>query len=402
MRSVFKKAAAAVLAVVLAASLCGCDRGYIMTVDGMDIRNGIYLSFLKSAYTSATDKVEEQKSDDDDSESDDKTSAVPVTDEQIDGKTGSQWIKDETLRNVRMFVAIQRQCDRFGLTLTEEDIREINSEINEMWDDENNYLQYLYGFKTMGEYYESQGIGQESMRELYRVNKLQDKLFMYYYGKGGELEVSESEINEYMKENYAVVKVQGFSYTDASGKKLESDADKKAVKDEAQKYADRINNGEKPADIFYEYTLAYAQRSVEAAAETEYKEDNEKGLTKEEWIKEQVEALGIKKAESEDDMDIFLSKESTNFDKDTLEYIFGAASDGKATLFDTENGVYLIIKEDITTKTKWKEDNNENILNDIKSDDFRNMIDLVGQNYEVVIDDESLINKKYSPETLNA
>ena len=402
MRSVFKKAAAAVLAVVLAASLCGCYRGYIMTVDGMDIRNGIYLSFLKSAYTSATDKVEEQKSDDDASESDDKTSAVPVTDEQIDGKTGSQWIKDETLRNVRMFVAIQRQCDRFGLTLTEEDIREINSEINEMWDDEDNYLQYLYGFKTMGEYYESQGIGQESMRELYRVNKLQDKLFMHYYGKGGELEVSESDINEYMKENYAAVKVQGFSYTDASGKKLESDADKKAVKDEAQKYADRINNGEKPADIFYEYTLAYAQRSVEAAAETEYKEDNEKGLTKEEWIKEQIEALGIKKPESEDDMDIFLSKESTNFDKDTLEYIFGAASDGKATLFDTENGVYLIIKEDITTKTKWKEDNNENILNDIKSDDFRNMMDLVGQNYEVVIDDESLINKKYSPETLNA
>lgn len=402
MRSVFKKAAAAVLAVVLAASLCGCDRGYIMTVDGMDIRNGIYLSFLKSAYTSATDKVEEQKSDDDASESDEETSAVPVTNEQIDGKTGSQWIKDETLRNVRMFVAIQRQCDRFGLTLTEEDIREINSEINEMWDDENDYLQYLYGFKTMGEYYESQGIGQESMRELYRVNKLQDKLFMYYYGKGGELEVPESDINEYMKENYAVVKVQGFSYTDASGKKLESDADKKAVKDEAQKYADRINNGEKPADIFYEYTLAYAQRSVEAAAETEYKEDNEKGLTKEEWIKEQIEALGIKKPESEDDMDIFLSKESTNFDKDTLEYIFGAASDGKATLFDTENGVYLIIKEDITTKTKWKEDNNENILNDIKSDDFRNMMDLVGQNYEVVIDDESLINKKYSPETLNA
>ena len=400
MRSVIKRAAAAVLAVVLAVSLCGCDRGYIMTVDGMDIRNGVYLSFLRSAYSSAIDKVKEQRSDDTSDDETDETS-VPVTKENIDGKSGSQWIKDEALKNVRMFVSVQRQCEEFGLTLTEEEIRDINAEINKAWDDENDYLQYLYGFKTLGEYYESQGIGQESMREILRVNKLHDKLFMYYYGKGGEFEVSDSDINDYMRENYAVVKVLGLSYTDALGNKLENDEDKKAVMDDAQKYADRINNGEKPADIFYEYNLAYAQRSVEAEAETEYKEDNEEGLTKEEWIKAQVDALGIKKAESEDDLDIFLSMESTNFDKDTLEYIFGAPSDGKATLFDTENGVYLIVKGDITTKTKWKEDNYENILTDFKGDDFQNMVDLFGQNYEVVIGDESLVNNKYGPEKLD-
>ena len=404
MRSVLKKVAAAVLAVVLAASLCGCDRGYIMTVDGMDIRNGVYLSFLRAAYSMASEELEKQKTDDDTSDdtSDDETSTVPLTQEDIGGKTGSQWIKDETLRNVRMFVAIQRQCDKLGLTLTDEEIREINSEINEMWDEESDYNMYVYGYKTMGEYYESQGVGQESLRELYRVDKLQDKLFMYFYGKGGEFEVPDSEVDDYMKENYAVVKVQGFSYTDALGNKLESDAEKKAVKDEAQGYADRINKGEKPVDIFYEYTLAYAQRAVEAEAETEYKEDNAKGLTKEEWIKEQIESLGITKLESDDDIDVFLSKVSTNFDKDTMEYIFNAPDDGKATLFDTENGVYLIIKEDITKKTVWREDNYDSILSDIKGDDFRNMVDLFGQNYEIVIDDESLVNKKYSPETLNA
>ena len=399
MRSVIKKAAAAVLAVVLAASLCGCDRGYIMTVDGTEIRNGIYLSYLRSSYSMALEEVKKQRSDDDTSS--DETSTVPVTKEQIDGKSGSQWIKDETMKAVRRFITIQRKCDELGIALTDEEIREINTDINESWDNENDYLQYLYGYHTMGEYYESQGIGQESMRELLRVSKLQDKLFMYYYDKGGSFEVSESEINKHLEENYAVVKMQSFSYTDASGNKLESDEDKKAVKEKAQKYADRINNGEKPIDIFYEYQLSTVEESAKAKAETDYKEDNEDGLTKDEWIKKQVEDANIEKAESEDDLDRFLSKESSGLAEDVTEYIFNAASDDKATIFETENGVYLIVKEDITQKTKWKEEKNESILKDIKGDDFHNMIDLFGQNYEVVINDESLINKKYSPETLD-
>lgn len=398
MKIIIKKVCAAVLAVILAATLTGCDKGYLMTVDGMDIRNGIYLSFLSMAYSSAGDALAAEKTDEDSSITDeDKT---PITEKTIQGVDGSTWIKSETLKAVRRFVAIQRTCEQLGIILTDEDIKEVNSKITSEWEEENVYLQYIYGFSTMGEYYESQGIGQESMREILRVNKLQDKLFLYYFDKGGEFEVSDSEILDYLKENYATVKMQSFSYTDAEGKKLEKDEDKKAIKDEAQAYADRINNGEKPIDVFYEYNLKTAKESVKAKAEKEYKEDNEDGLTKDEWIEKEIEALGIKKAEKEEDLDRFLSKEGSSFDEKTTEYIFNAASDGKATVFEVENGVYIIIKSDITTKTSWIEDNHDNILNEIKGEDFRNMMDLFGQNYEVVADD-SLVNKKYAPETLN-
>lgn len=407
MRSGLKKAAAAVLAVVLAASLCGCDRGYIMTVDGVDIRNGVYLSFMRTAYSMAGEELKKQNSetsgDDtpaDETSGDTSEASVPITKEEIDGKSGSQWIKDETMKAVRRFVAIQRKCAELDITLTEDELKEINSNLTETWDNENQYMQYIYGYKTMGEYYESQGIGQESMREILKVNELHDKLFMYFYGKGGDLEVKESEINDYLKENYATVKLQSFSYTDASGKKLEKDEEKKAVKDNAQKYADRINKGEKPVDVFYDYNLTRAEEAAKAKAETDYKEDNEEKLTKDEWIKKQVEAADVKKAESEEELDKVISKKSSSLDEKTTEYIFNAPSDGKATVFEAENSVYLIIKEDITKKSKWKEDNNQNILNEIKGDDFQNMIDLFGQNYEVVAD-ESLVNKKYGPERLN-
>lgn len=409
MRTSLKRAAAAVLAVVLATSLCGCDRGSLMTVDGMEIRNGVYISLMQSAYNNAETELKEQQETSDitsdtsagETSSTESKESVPITKEEIDGKSGSQWIKDETMKAVRRFVAVQRKCDELGIALSETEMNELNTNVNGVWDNANDYVKYIYGYETLGEYYESQGIGKESYKEIQRVSELQSKLFMHYYDKGGELEVKESEINDYLKENYASVKLLNIAYTDASGKTLEKDEDKKAMKDKAQALVDRLNKGDDPVDVFYDYNLEKAEESAKAKAETDYKEDNEDKLTKEEWIKKQVEAAGIKKAESADDLDQFISKESSSLNDEKLtEYIFNAKSDGKATLFEAEKAVYVVVKEDIAKKTKWKEDNNERILTLIKNDDFKSMVDLFGQNYEVVAD-ENLVNKKYGPERLN-
>lgn len=397
----FKRIAAAILAVALAATLCGCDRGYLMTVDGIEIRNGIYLTYLQSAYSMAQDELDKQNADTSEStEEGTGETSLPITEQTIAGKSGSQWIKDEALMAVRRFVAVQRKSEELGISLTDEELNTITSELHEMWESENQYVQYVFGYNTLGEYYESQGVAEESMREIQKANKLQEKLFDYYYKKGGELEVKDSEIDEYLKENYASVKTLPFGYIDASGNALESDADKKAVKDKAQKYADRINNGEKPVDVFYEYYMATVEENMTAKAETDYKEDNEDGLTKEEWIKQQIEAQNIQKAESEDDLLTVINKDSTSFDTKTVEYIMSAPADNKATVFESDNTVYIIIKNDVTENTKWKEDNNDNILSEMKTDDFRGLFDLFGQNYEIKLD-ENLVNNKYSPEKLN-
>ena len=53
----FAKIAAGVAAVVMAASLGGCmDNGTIMTVDGMKIRNGVYISLMQNAMQNGVGK----------------------------------------------------------------------------------------------------------------------------------------------------------------------------------------------------------------------------------------------------------------------------------------------------------------------------------------------------------
>lgn len=395
----FKKAVASVLTLAATASLCGCgDNGYIMTVDGMDIRNGIYLSFVQNSYNEAYNKISEQNTSDSSSDSS-STSEIDVFAQTVEEKSASDWIKDQSLEEVRKYVAVHKMCEQYGLTLTEVEIKEMNDDLNSAWDEENFYVQYSLGFSTLGEYYESLGIGKDSMRDIRTTNALSDKLFLHFYDTDGEFAATQDEINTYITENYAAVKMLTLNYKDASGKDLESDEDKQAVKDNAKKYADRINGGESFIDVKYDFDLVSAQDAARATAESSYTEDNEEKLTKEEYIQKEVDDVDVTKAEKPEDVDQFIPKENSNLDEKLTEYIWNAAADGKATVFEGESAAYVIVREDVTTKKSWEEDNHLSILKAIKQEDYDGIMELTYQNYDVKLD-EYLVNTKYAPEKM--
>lgn len=395
----FKKAVASVLTLAATASLCGCgDNGYIMTVDGMDIRNGIYLSFVQNTYNEAYNKISEQNTSDSSSDSS-STSEIDVFAQTVEEKSASDWIKDQSLEEVRKYVAVHKMCEQYGLTLTEDEIKEMNDDLNSAWDEENFYVQYSLGFSTLGEYYESLGIGKDSMRDIRTTNALSDKLFLHFYDTDGEFAATQDEINTYITENYAAVKMLTLNYKDTSGKDLESDEDKQAVKDNAKKYADRINGGESFIDVKYDFDLVSAQDAARATAESSYTEDNEEKLTKEEYIQKEVDDVDVTKAEKPEDVDQFIPKENSNLDEKLTEYIWNAAADGKATVFEGESAAYVIVREDVTTKKSWEEDNHLSILKAIKQEDYDGIMELTYQNYDVKLD-EYLVNTKYAPEKM--
>lgn len=395
----FKKAVAGVLTLAAAVSLCGCgDNGYIMTVEGMDIRNGIYLSFVQNSYNEAYNKINEQNSSDSSSDSS-STSEIDVFAQTVEAKSAADWIKEQALEDVRKYVAVHKMCEQYGLTLTEDEIKEMNDDLNSAWDEENFYVQYSLGFSTLGEYYESLGIGKDSMRDIRTTNALSDKLFLHFYDTDGEFAATQDEINTYITENYAAVKMLTLNYKDASGNALESDEDKQAVKDNAKKYAERINGGESFIDVKYDFDLVSAQDAARATAESSYTEDNEEKLTKEEYIQKEVDDIDVTKAEKPEDVDQFIPKENSNLDEKLTEYIWNAAVDGKATVFEGESAAYVIVREDVTTKKSWEEDNHLSILKAIKQEDYDGIMELTYQNYDVKLD-EYLVNTKYAPEKM--
>ncbi len=424
MKKIVKKILAVMTAAVAAASLSGCiDRGYIMTVDGMEIRNGIYLSLLQTSINTANSKVQEQENSDtsdtsdtssdassdtssenssdtsDTSDTSDDTSGAEeekdIFDSVIDGKSYSDWIIQDTRDAVKRFVGIQRECERLGITLTDDEKAEIISDVEEQWED-TTIAYYGLGFANWGEFYEAQGIGSDSYKELSLVDKLNEKLFLHYYDRGGEWAVTDEEFGKKANEDYAGYNLITLQYTDYKGDVLVTDEEKQAVKDSAKKYAERINDGESLIDVMYDYYLITAQNKAKADAEKSYSEDKAEGLTKEEYIDKAVKEVTVDRAEDVKEFDEFISKENSAVTEELTDFIFSLPTDNKAHVLEGTISAYVVVRKPVTDLENWEESYRNGILREMKGDEFDSRMDLTCQNLEVQQNDY-LVNTKYSP-----
>lgn len=388
----FRKIAAAAAAIVCTASFCGCsDSGYIMTVDGEQIRTGIYLSFMQTVHGEARTKLSEEMT-----EAGDTSEITTVFGHQIEGVNAAEWIKSHTLDDIKDFVAVKRLCEQYGITLTDDELAEVNNNVNSVWNDENNYAQYFYKTDTIGEYYDSIGVGRESLTEIYKYTTLRSKLFDKYYGKDGLTPVTDEEFDAYIRENYAGVKLIELEFDDYGGIDLKDEADIQAVRDTAQSYVDRLNGGESFINIKYDYDLAQAQGKARADAEDSY-DSSGTDKTLEETVQEAVDAATAEKAESESSLERMISKTSSSLDADITDYIWSIADDSKASTFETSDSIYVVVRDDVTTLTEWKDTSRSSILGNMRNDEFDGVVLAAAADYTVVSDDY-LVNNKYSPD----
>ncbi len=414
MKKMTKKILAGVLAGALALSLCGCaDNGYIMKVDGMDIKNGVYLYYQQDAYQTANQKLNEiynassssgssSSSSSSSSSAATSSSSLDFFTQSIENKSSSDWVKSETLRLIRQFVGVQRMAAEKGVTLDDDDINEINDVIKEMWDTENYLYQLYYGFNTLGEYYEQRGISRETMKLLYEVNSLKSKLFMQMYGKDGEKAVADKDILDYIKENYASAQIISIPYNEKNGDVTTDTARIDELKSIAQSYADELNDGKSFIDVQYECELFFKQEMAEAEATEEYNKSPVEGKTLEEYVKEKVDEVEVEKLEDEDTYSVFQKEgDSSSIDESLLSYITTSTVYDKAVTFPSSDDgcVYVVVLRDITKNTHWQEENNESVLTEMKGDEFNDYLDVYAQNYSIE-KNAYLVDTKYSPEKL--
>lgn len=456
----YRRFIAASCAIVCAASMTGCsDSGYIGTINGMQIPNGIYIYDLQlTAYNEASSKIKEEKGDSL------GTAEVTVFTETIDGKPASAWLKDYALERVKRYVAIESLFDEYGLTLSDDDNNSINDYIKSLDNDLGYYAQY-YGIEesTFGEHFENMGISKDTLRKITENSYKESAVFLHNYDKDGLTPVSEDEINSYATENYAAVKLLKVTFTDHQGLSLKDDADKEKIRELAQSYADRANSGEDWVDIQYDFDLRAAQYKAWTDAEDSYAEEHsstaeaksteeakqtaeatetaeadkstaeisetaesaataeaetaeaetsaEEVYTKpiintgdaeyDKYVQDKIDAATADKKESAEDCEQYIRKDSSSLNEKLTEYVWNTAADGKATLFENEeeNCVYVVVRDDVTTMKTWLETQNEGILHGIKDDAFDELLKSTYDSYSVELNDY-LVNTKYAPEKL--
>ena len=461
MSNKMKKLAAASLAIVCAASMSGCsDSGYIGTVNGIQIPNGMYLFYVAvNGYNEAASQIKEELGDES------GTAEVTVFNNTIEGKSASAWLKDYAVTKLRRYAAVEDLFAQYNLSLTDEEKTEIEDNLKSLDNDLGMYAQYYGlpdGISSFGEHYESMGIGKSSLRMISENSYKENHVFLNQYDADGLTPVSDDEINTYITENYAAVKYLKLNFTDYQGVSLKDDADIQAVKDLAQAYADRYNSTGDWSEIQYDFDLRQAQFDAWTKADDDYAEmksgtaeadpdsqsapapstadaagtgevpadeaestaeagtaeapseevaaDSDTIFVKPvvnsddaEYNKFAQDAIDAATAEKKDvsTVEQYIKKDSSTLPEKLTEYIWNASTDSKATLFtdDESSCIYVVVRDDATTMDSWKETQHENFLHALKVDYNDKAPNEIYTKYTVELDDY-LVNTKYAPEKL--
>ena len=374
-------------AMAVSAGSCAMSQTYPVTVDGEQLRAGIYILEQQEALNAALSKLREEQPDLDTS-----AEGFDYFKQTVEGKSFADWINETALENCRGYVATERLFDQNGLTLTADKLSEVNANVKSLWNDENQYAQYYYGVSVIGDYYEKYGISEQSFLD-YEINESKSNaLFTFLYGEGGSKAATQEEINASLSSDYLALNY--FPY------ELENGAT-------AQSFADRIAGGEEYEEVYRDYAQAIADAEAAAnaaAAETADGEEsgeiaNTDSAEAEAAASAETAATVVEKAEK--DSLIQIMKKSSNAPSEEFVKQASAMNNGdvKVITVDSDSGTktYVVQKLDILSLTEKTKDTVDTIRTDLKTDEFRELIKSTGAGYTLTTD--SSINL-YKPETL--
>ena len=222
-----KRAAAVLLSVstALTCASCGENTANAMTIDGYEVRSGIYLYYVTSAYNDAITVLSDGGQSFDEAETTKDIKKI-MKNADIDGITAEEWIQNKAVEYCQTFVAIEKEFDALGLTLSGEDLAAIDNSV-------------LSSMNYYGEFFEDTGIGEKSVKDIVTSSYKKSALWAAYYGEDGSEGIEESELYDYYVDNHLRVKYIEMPLKDGEGNLLKADG-KAEIEAMAEDYLARL------------------------------------------------------------------------------------------------------------------------------------------------------------------
>lgn len=259
--NLLKKAGAILLAACTAASMssCGENTATAMTVTDFDVRAGIYLYYATSAYSEAVETIRKGGNAFENAETSNDYKKV-LDESNIDGITAEEWIQNKAEEYCKTFVAIEKEFEALGLTLTGEQLAAADANA-------------ASSMSYYGEYFTKTGIGEETVKDVILNSYKQDALWEAYYGKEGSKGIEEKELFDFYAANTLRGKYITMPLKDGEGNLLKADG-KKEIEDMANDYLKRLKKKDgNIADLMNEFNFLIEEHdnyvtSLSAAAVT--------------------------------------------------------------------------------------------------------------------------------------
>ncbi len=223
----WKRVLAAMLSLCLPVTCasCGEDTAIAMTIDGVDVRAGIYLYYVVNAYGDAIQILQEGGETFTDCETTKDVKKI-MKNANIDNIPAEEWIQNKAEEYCLTYVAIEKEFDRLELTLSGEDLAGVESNLAST---------YTY----FGDFFNDNGIGEESVEDILISSVKQNAIWEAYYGEDGSEGVQDSELYDYFVDNHLRIKYIEMPLKDGEGNLLKADG-KEEIEDMANDFLDRL------------------------------------------------------------------------------------------------------------------------------------------------------------------
>lgn len=371
----FKRALAALAASAMMFTMSGCsDTRYAMTYDnGTKVNAGVYIYnlYMEMSYQLSMTYY-----------------TTGTMDLDLDGDMDGQKLRDYLVEKARTatkeFAAVTYQFEKLGLSLTDDETKQVSDNLTEIWD-------------SSGDLLEEEGISKESVRQVLKSQIMRTRLFEYYYGEGGAEEASDADLQKYVEDNYIRYKTIRINRSTAEDETeaAKEDEENKAVRDEFLAKAEGVDfdGFDSIIDEYDEYLKAQLEEdttgeedgmagpvlsedtdtAVDAPVDDEDSDDEMTTETEDEEVEDdETESSPNEMMLNYGDM----SNEMKETNTGKLGEFMNGIEVGKAQAYEDENYYYIVIKGDITENSAdYASDNHDSLLQTMKGDDFQSKID---------------------------
>lgn len=218
---------------------CGEDTGIAMTIDGYDVRAGIYLYYVVNAYNDAMTVMQENGETFENCESTKDIKKI-MKKADIDGVSAEEWIQNKATEYCIEYVAIEREFDRLELKLTGDELADIDASLAST-------MTYFAAF------FEDTGISEQSAKDILTSGMKLDRIWQSYYGEDGSVGVKDETLYDYYKDNYLRFKYIKMPLKDGAGNLLKADG-KAEIEKMAEDYLARLEKKSgSEADLMEEF-----------------------------------------------------------------------------------------------------------------------------------------------------
>lgn len=182
-----RKLPALLCALALILSLAGCvisTPDTVGTIGDLEITSGLYLLAQYNAYQSAANLA----SSDQDAANVKSFLKETITTDPDSGETAtvSDYVADQTQKNLELYAAVESRFDELGGQLTEAEESQADSYASQLMD------QYADAYKA-------NGIGLETLKHFERILLKSNDLLELVYGQNGETPVSDADLTSHLE-----------------------------------------------------------------------------------------------------------------------------------------------------------------------------------------------------------